>query len=154
MRIILTFRDTGWVLLVLEAWQSNILNKSSRWRDLYTNWLIITPFLVTMSEESIIKPSNHQVTFGKGFPAKNAIWINYSMDLWLTKAINHFWSINIINSIITFKVWGQSIAFFFYFIWFFSFFYIHSKAKICSFEILIVVTKAQSQKSSYDLFKG
>ena len=27
------------------------------------------------------------------------MWINYSIDLWLTKAINHFWSINIINSI-------------------------------------------------------
>ena len=70
LRTTFTFLPIGCVLLVLAAWHSNILNRSSLWSDLYTNWLIITPFLATKSDESIIEPSNHQVTFGKGFPAE------------------------------------------------------------------------------------
>ena len=69
----MTFRETGNVRLVLEAWQTKTLKRSSLVRDLYTIRLTITPppaprLRVTSSVESKITPLCHQVTLGKGIP--------------------------------------------------------------------------------------
>ena len=70
LRTTLTFRETGNVRLVLEAWQTKTLKRSSRVRDLYTIRLTITPprLLVTSSVESKITPLCHHVTLGSGIP--------------------------------------------------------------------------------------
>lgn len=79
-RTTLTFLETGKVRLVLEAWQTKTLKRSSLVKDLQTIWLTMSPVRLTWSEESNKAPPCHQVTLGKGLPAIQTKQIWYCKD--------------------------------------------------------------------------
>ena len=107
----MTFRETGNVRLVLEAWQTKTLKRSSLVRDLYTIRLTITPppaprLRVTSSVESKITPLCHQVTLGKGIPIhrKNTIIRGGSQ---ITFASLGGWVVQNLEKLLTFSIKSQ-----------------------------------------------